>query len=169
MYPELAVIMKIIFTLSHPQTNVERGFNDNNVVLKQNQKHETVVSRRFLKNYMTPNNLLLHTLPVTQKLVKPFKSSWRRHRQHLEDKKKKGRKESEEPKLWKAGQRNRALRNQQSNLEETIKAEALPRVHIQSRGSKQHDASYSRECIKKEEWWKRCSDHPKKENLWIRR
>ena len=89
MYPELAVIMKIIFTLSHPQTNVERGFNDNNVVLKQNQKHETVVSRRFLKNYMTPNNLLLHTLPVTQKLVKPFKSSWRRHRQHLEDKKKK--------------------------------------------------------------------------------
>lgn len=66
IHPELAVIMKIIFTLSNRQTNVECGFNDNNVVLKQNQKHKTVASRKFIKNHMATNNLLLHTVfPLT--------------------------------------------------------------------------------------------------------
>ena len=87
-YPDLAMIMKIIFTLSHGQASVERGFNDN-VVLKQNQKDGTVVSRRFIKNHLSANNLLPHTLPVTPQLVESFKSAWRRHRQCLEDQKEK--------------------------------------------------------------------------------
>ena len=62
MHPELAMIMKIIFTLSHGEASVERGFNGNNVVLKQNQKHKTVASGKFIKNHMATNNLLLHTV-----------------------------------------------------------------------------------------------------------
>lgn len=40
-YPELSTIMKIIFVLSHDQASVERGFNDNNLVLKLNQNDDS--------------------------------------------------------------------------------------------------------------------------------
>ena len=58
--------LKIIFPLSHGQASVKRCSNENNVVLKQNQKHETVVLRMFIKSHMTANKLLPHTLPDSE-------------------------------------------------------------------------------------------------------
>ena len=63
-YPDLAMVMKIVFTLSHGQASVEHGFNDNNIVLKQNQKDDTIIARRFIKNYLSANNLLPKTCEV---------------------------------------------------------------------------------------------------------
>ena len=45
----LAMILKIIFWMSHGQASVERGFNDNNV-LKHYIAENTVIARRFIKN-----------------------------------------------------------------------------------------------------------------------
>ena len=72
-YPDLAMVMKIVCALSHGQASVERGFNDNNIVLKQNQKDDTIVARRFIKNYLSANNLLPRTVTINQKLVKSVK------------------------------------------------------------------------------------------------
>lgn len=49
---ELGEVMRVIFTLSASQASVERGFNDNNLVLKDNQKKSTIVARRFIKDYL---------------------------------------------------------------------------------------------------------------------
>ena len=56
-YPAFSTLLKIIFTLSHGQASVERGFNDNNVVLKDKISSVSVIGRRFLKNYMLVNNV----------------------------------------------------------------------------------------------------------------
>ena len=50
--PAFSTLLKIISTLSHRQAGMERGFNDNNVVLKDNISNVSVIARRFLKNYM---------------------------------------------------------------------------------------------------------------------
>ena len=48
-YLSLAMVLKIIFWMSHGQASVERGFNDNNV-LKHYIAENTVIARRFIKN-----------------------------------------------------------------------------------------------------------------------
>ena len=98
--------MKIIFTLSGSQASVERGFNDNNIVLKDNQKENTVVARRFIKDYMNKNNYLPHTVPITQNLVKSYRKSRERYQQYLDKEKEK----KEARKECRAGEsRKRAL------------------------------------------------------------
>ena len=56
-YPAFSTLLKIIFTLSFGQASVERGFNDNNVVLKDDISVVSVIERRSLKNYMPVNNV----------------------------------------------------------------------------------------------------------------
>ena len=68
-YPELAAILKIILTLSHGQASVERGFNDNNIVLKDNHKSDSVVARRFIKNYLSEGGLKPHTQWAHRRLL----------------------------------------------------------------------------------------------------
>ena len=62
-FPELASITKIFFSLSHGQVSTELEFNDNSVVLKQNQKDKIVVARRFGKSYMSFNEFCLMQFP----------------------------------------------------------------------------------------------------------
>ena len=47
-YPAFSTLLKIIFSLSHGQASVERGFNDNNVVLKDDISVVSVIKRRSL-------------------------------------------------------------------------------------------------------------------------
>ena len=47
--------IKIIFCMSHGQASVERGFNNNNVVLKDNMGESTIIARRFINNYLRVN------------------------------------------------------------------------------------------------------------------
>ena len=72
-YPDLALLMKIVLTLSHGQASVERGFNDN-LVLK-------LIAQRLIKNYMPANSLKLHTITVNQKLERSVEASWGRYNQ----------------------------------------------------------------------------------------
>ena len=50
-YPTLAMILKIIFCMSHEQAGVERGFNDDNFVLKYIREN-TIIASRFIKKYL---------------------------------------------------------------------------------------------------------------------
>ena len=120
-YPDLSIIMKIIFTLSGGQAHVERGFNDNNVVLKDNQKDNTVVARRFIKDYMAKNQYVAHTVPITQNLVKSYRRARERYQQHLDEEKKKKDKEEKSEELEKVENELKALGDEATNLESTIK------------------------------------------------
>ena len=72
-FPALALVLKIIFSMSHGQASVERWFNDNNVVLHHNMAADSVIARRFVKNYMSVNGLESYTVPLTQQLLKSAK------------------------------------------------------------------------------------------------
>ena len=63
--------------------------------MKQNQKDETLVGGRFIKNYMSTNNLLPQAVSITQPLLKSFRSAYGRYKQDLEDKNEKKKKNEE--------------------------------------------------------------------------
>ena len=60
-------------TLSHGQASVERGFNDNNVVNKDNMKSDSTITRRSVKNYTSSNELGPHTVSLTPPLLRSLK------------------------------------------------------------------------------------------------
>ena len=49
-HPELASLLIVLFTLSHGQADVERGFSLNSGSLKDNIKDESVVSKQIVKS-----------------------------------------------------------------------------------------------------------------------
>ena len=84
-YPSLAMILKIIFCMSHGQASVERGFNDNNAVLKHNMGENTVISRRFIKHCHRVNAIEPYTIQIKNALLKSVKCARQRHEIHLEE------------------------------------------------------------------------------------
>ena len=77
-YPSLAIILKIIFCMIHGQTSAERGFSDNNVVLKDNMGENTIIARRFIKNYLRVNAIEPYTIQVKNELLKSVKCARQR-------------------------------------------------------------------------------------------
>ena len=84
-YTSLAMILKIIFCMSHGQASVESGFNDNNAVLNHNMGENTVISRRFIKNYLRVNAIEPYTIQIKNELLKSVKCARQRHEIHLEE------------------------------------------------------------------------------------
>lgn len=60
-YPELSTIMQIIFVLSHDQASVERGFNDNNLVLKLNQNDDSCGWEIYQRSFKSTRGSTAHT------------------------------------------------------------------------------------------------------------
>ena len=56
-YPELSEVVALVLTLSHGNSDVERGFSLNEGVQKVNISVESVVSKRHVKDYMHANDL----------------------------------------------------------------------------------------------------------------
>ena len=65
---ELAKVLKIVFTLSHDQSDVERGFNMNKKTSKLNQSGISLIARRLVKDHMSGNKEMSHTLVISPKL-----------------------------------------------------------------------------------------------------
>ena len=55
-YKNLTKIIKIIMTLSHGQSKVERGFSINENALVDNMQRETIVAQRMVNGYMRKYN-----------------------------------------------------------------------------------------------------------------
>ena len=47
MHEDLSLVLKIILTLSHGQTSVERGFSIKESTLEVNMKTEAIVARKI--------------------------------------------------------------------------------------------------------------------------
>ena len=137
-----AMVMKIVFTLSHGQASVECGFNDNNIVLKQNQKDDTIVARKLIKNYLSANNLLPHTVTINQKLVKSVKFAWRRYTQHLDDEKEKEKNERRNGKSEQLKNELIALNSQCDNLEDTIQSLDSQFIELARKAQKRNQLTF---------------------------
>ena len=136
-YPDLAVVMEIINTLSHGQASVEHGFNDNNVVLKDNQKGNTIVARRFIKDYMAKNKYLPHTVPITQALVKSYRKARKQYQQYLDEEKAKRDKDEKSEELHKVENEMKVLGDEADNLESTIEEMSTEYFKLMFKAEKQ--------------------------------
>ena len=74
-YDKLSLIMKMIFTLSHGQASVERRFSINKLILTENMKSESIVSRRIVKDHMLSKKLQPDTKNMPNSMLKSVKSA----------------------------------------------------------------------------------------------
>ena len=87
-YAELSAILKIIITLSHGQSDVERGFSCNTHLLEENIKDDSIASKRLIKDHLVSNNLKLHMLEITSQIRASCRRARQRYHSYLEDQKK---------------------------------------------------------------------------------
>ena len=81
-YKELAAVVKILLTLSHRQVSVEWGFSENDTVLVQNMKVESIVACRLIKDYLVSNSLQPQTIDITNEIMLSVKMSHQRYKDH---------------------------------------------------------------------------------------
>ena len=120
-YPSLAVILKIIFCMSYVQASVERGFNGKNVVLKDNMGENTIIARRFIKNYLRVNAIEPYTVQVKNKLLKSVKCAKQRYDIHLDEQKSSTKEKEKGKELVEVNNELESITTQCSTLEDTIK------------------------------------------------
>ena len=68
--------------MNHGQARVERGFNDNNVVLN------TIIARRFIKNYLRVNEIEPYIIQIKNEFLKSVRCARKRYEIHLEGQRK---------------------------------------------------------------------------------
>lgn len=119
-YPSFSNLVKLICTISHGQASVERGFNDNNVVLKDNISGESVIARRFLKNFMRVNKVQPYDFQISRDLLKLVRSSRQRYNQALEEKRKEKKGKEKDTQLMEVENELKSINTECSNLEQTI-------------------------------------------------
>jgi hypothetical protein len=119
-YPAFATLLKIIFTVSHGQASVERGFNDNNVVLKDNISDISVIARRFLKNYMRVNDVESCKMQISRDLLKSVTASRQRYQTYLEDQRKESKKKEKSDELICVENELKTINTECSTLENII-------------------------------------------------
>ena len=119
-YPAFSTLLKIIFTLSHGQISVEREFNDNNVLLKDNISNVSVIVRRFLKNYMRVNNVEPSNMQISRDLLKSVKASRQRYQIHLEDQRKESKKKEKCNELIQVENELKTINSECTTLEKVI-------------------------------------------------
>ena len=79
-YKELAAIVKILLTLSHGQASVEWGFHENNKVLAQNVKVESIISRCLITDHMVSNYLQPHTIDISREMMLSIKMAHQKYK-----------------------------------------------------------------------------------------
>lgn len=85
----LWAICKVIFTLSHSQSAVERGFSINKELLIENLQEKSIVSQRVVYDHLQSSNVDLHEYQLSNGLLKSCKAARQRYGTHLEDQKRK--------------------------------------------------------------------------------
>ena len=88
-YKDLSFVVKLILTLSHGQTSVERGFSLNANIMKTNMSPESLTAKRIIKGHMLANRLKPHIIEITKPIVQAFRSGRQKYEVHLEEEKKK--------------------------------------------------------------------------------
>ena len=83
-FPQVAMVMRYIFCMSHGQAAVKRGFSKNNHILQNNMSGRNITSKDYLKS----NGIKSHEVKINYDMKNAVKSSSLKYQQYLEDNKK---------------------------------------------------------------------------------
>ena len=78
----------MIFTLSHGQASVERGFSVNKELLVENLMEESIKSQRMGYDHICSADKPITEIPITNDLIKSCKLAHSRYTAVLEERKK---------------------------------------------------------------------------------
>ena len=84
-YRNMSFVIRLICTMSHGESAVERDFSLKKNLEQDNQSEITVVSRRICKDHMVANKVKPSELVVDKKLLLAVKSARRKYAEHLEE------------------------------------------------------------------------------------
>ena len=84
-FANLWKVCKIIFTLSHGQADIERGFSVNEELLIENMKQKSLVSQRLVCDQLSDYTNQLHEYKIEKKLFLSCKSVRMRYENHLRE------------------------------------------------------------------------------------
>lgn len=80
-------VFKLVFTLSHGQASVERGFSINKELLTDNLEEVSLISQRMVYDYINESGKSITEIPKCNELLKSCKLSRSRYFDALELKK----------------------------------------------------------------------------------
>lgn len=83
-YVKLWEVFKLIFTLSHGQASVERGYSVNNDLLVENMKEKTVTSLRTVYDSVSASGKHFTSIPLNEDLKRNVKSARMRYETYKE-------------------------------------------------------------------------------------
>ena len=87
-YKELSFVIRLIFTLSHGQSAVERSFSLRGNLEQHNQEEDTIISRRIIKDYLTSNKIEPYNVVIDKPLILAVKNSRLKYQQYFDEKRK---------------------------------------------------------------------------------
>ena len=96
---ELGKVLKLIFTLSHGQAEVERSFSHNKSITKENMSTTSFVSKRLISDHMIANSLLPHSIEINPVMLQHVRGARMKYSMYLEDQKKDTQKEKDNSQL----------------------------------------------------------------------
>lgn len=86
-YQNCWIVFKFVFTLSHGQASVERGFSVNKELLVENLQCQSLVSQRMVYDHVISTEKSITELPIDKELVKSCKLAHSRYITALNDRK----------------------------------------------------------------------------------
>ena len=78
-------ILKIICTLSHAQSSIERGFSINKEHLVENLQEESLIALRIVNDHMLANNLTPSNIQISKAVLENAKASNRCYKNKLQE------------------------------------------------------------------------------------
>ena len=87
-YAKLWEVFQIIFTLSHGQAALERGFLINNGLMVENMKEESLIASRFVHDTVKNSAVHFSEIRLTPRLKQNVRATTMRYQLHLEDQRK---------------------------------------------------------------------------------
>ena len=83
----MVLVCKIVFTLSHGQSQFDRGFNVNKEILVENLKEESLKGQRIVYDHIQSENIKLQEFKLTNELVNSYEAAHQRYTIALEENK----------------------------------------------------------------------------------
>ena len=141
-YPELSNIIIIILILSCGQAFTERGFSMNKNILKDNMQDNTIVGRRFVKGYLTSNDVDPHTIPITSAMMTEVKKSNMRYELDREEKRKQNKSSEEDSQKQLLSSEIKCITEQCHMLTDTVYTLNNKFVKLADKAEKENDIKY---------------------------
>ena len=78
------VCLKIVFVLSHGQSNIESGFSVNKEILRENLQEKSLITQRLMYHSLNCSDLEAHQFVVSLELTKSCKFAYARYKADLD-------------------------------------------------------------------------------------